>query len=88
MKLPPEVADVLRSLAPAAKRKVRAALQQLRLEPELGDPVERELIGLRRVRVGQLRIVYRLSTTGLEILAIGPRSSIYTELERQARQGT
>src|SRR5438552_17776456 len=88
VELPPEVADVLRSLPPAAKRKVRAALQQLRLEPELGDPLERELIGLRRVRVGQLGIVYRLSTATLEIVAIGPRRSIYTELERQARQGT
>src|SRR5207302_2282796 len=59
VELPPEVADVLRSLPPAAKRKVRAALQQLRFEPELGDPLERELIGLRRVRVGQLSAVGR-----------------------------
>src|SRR5436309_12027311 len=52
VKLPPEVADVLRSLAPAARRNLRAALQQLRLAPELGDPLERELLGFRRVRVG------------------------------------
>src|SRR5438105_4843048 len=69
VKLPPEVADVLRSLPPAAKRKVRAALQQLRLEPELGDPLG-------------------LSVPGLEILAIGPRRSTYTELERQAWRPT
>jgi mRNA-degrading endonuclease RelE of RelBE toxin-antitoxin system len=88
VKLSPEVADVVRSLPPEAKRKVRAALQQLRLEPELGDQLERELTALRRVRVGQLRIVYRPSAAGLEIVAIGPRRSIYTELELRAREGS
>ncbi len=80
-----ETADVLRQLPPQPKRKVRAALAELHRDPDLGEPLERELTGLRRVRVGQLRIVYRVSTAGIEVVAIGPRRSIYAELEREAR---
>ncbi|TMG38043.1 MAG: cytotoxin [Chloroflexi bacterium] len=82
----PEVADVLRRLPPEAKRKVRVALAELRRDPDLGEPLERELAGVRRLRVRQLRIVYRRSPAGLEVVVIGPRRTIYTELERAARQ--
>jgi mRNA-degrading endonuclease RelE of RelBE toxin-antitoxin system len=81
-----ETADVLRQLPPEPKRKVRAALAELQRNPELGDPLERELTGIRRVRVGQLRIVYRVSSAGIEVIAIGPRRNIYTALEREARR--
>ena len=80
-----ETADVLRRLPPLARRKVGAALAELQRDPDLGEPLERELSGMRRVRVGHLRIVYRVSTAGIEIVAIGPRRSIYTALEREAR---
>jgi len=70
----PEVADVLRRLPPEAKRKVRAALAELRRDPDLGEPLERQLA------------VYRPSPAGLEVVAIGPRRTIYTEVERAARQ--
>ena len=82
----PKTADVLRRLPPERKRKVRAALAELQRDPKLGEPLERELTGMRRVRVGQLRIVYRVSTAGIEVLAVGPRRSIYAELEREARR--
>ncbi len=81
-----ETADVVRQLPPEAKRKVRAALAELQRRTDLGEPLERELTGMRRVRVGQLRIVYRVSTAGVEVVAIGPRRSIYTALEREARR--
>jgi mRNA-degrading endonuclease RelE of RelBE toxin-antitoxin system len=81
-----ETADVVRQLAPEPKRKVRAALAELQLNPDLGEPLERELTGMQRVRVGQLRIVYRVSPAGLEFIAIGPRRAIYTALEREARR--
>jgi len=41
---------------------------------------------MRRARLGQLRIVYRISSADIEIIAIGPRRSIYTMLEREARR--
>ncbi len=82
----PEVRDVLRSLPPATKGKVRAALDALRSDPHLGDPLHRELTGRRRIRVGQLRIIYRLTGATIEVVAIGPRRTIYVDLERAARQ--
>jgi mRNA-degrading endonuclease RelE of RelBE toxin-antitoxin system len=81
----PEVADVLRRLPPEPKRKVHAALAALRRDPDLGEPLQRELAGMRRIRVGQLRIVYRRSPAGLDVVAIGPRRTVYMELERAAR---
>ena len=82
----PKTADVVRQLPPERKRKVRAALAELLRDPDLGEPLERELTGMRRIRVGQLRIVYRVSALAIEIVAIGPRRSIYAELEREARR--
>lgn len=41
---------------------------------------------MRRVRVGQLRIVYRISSAGIEAMALGPQRSAYTVLEREARR--
>lgn len=65
---------------------MRAALAELQRDPDLGEPLERELTGLRWIRVGQPRIVYRVSASALEILAIGPRRTFYAELEREARR--
>jgi mRNA-degrading endonuclease RelE of RelBE toxin-antitoxin system len=81
----PGVADLVRQLPPARKRKVRAALDELLRDPELGEALERELVGLRRIRVGELRVIYRTTGQGIEIVALGPRRTIYLELERAAR---
>lgn len=81
----PEARDVLRRLAPATKRKVREALDALRSDPDLGEPLHRELTGRYRIRVGELRVIYRSAGRTIEIVAIGPRQTIYLELERQAR---
>lgn len=81
-----ETANVVRSLAPVPKRKVRAALAELEHEADLlGEPLHLALVGMWRIRVGRLRIVYRVSRSGVEIMAIGPRETIYTELERKSR---
>lgn len=84
----PEVEDVLRHLPPLPKRKVREALEALRNDPALGEPLERELTGLRRVRSGQLRIVYRPLPDGVEVLRVGPRRTIYLDLERERRMAS
>lgn len=68
---------------------MRAALDEVQAAPEIGDPLHRELAGRRRVRVGQLRIVYRVLPQEIQIVAIGPRSTIYRELlERESAAGT
>lgn len=83
--LAPEIRDVVRRLHPTTKRKVRMAIEAIRADPELGDELIRELSGLRRLRVGRLRIVYRVDSRQIQIVAIGPRATIYLDLA--ARKG-
>ncbi len=82
--LPPDVIDVVRRLAPGAKRKVRAAMAELARDPRLGEPLHRELTGYWRLRVGDLRIVYRPRRDGIDVVAIGPRRTIYVHLARRS----
>ncbi|MBI2346982.1 MAG: type II toxin-antitoxin system RelE/ParE family toxin [Deltaproteobacteria bacterium] len=78
-----ELAAFLRSLPPAIKRKVRGGLDALLKNPYEGKPLRAELTGLWSLRVGRFRIIYRWHESVLDVLAIGPRESIYpTALER------
>lgn len=83
----PDVAEVVRVLAPNATRKVREAIEAIRDDPTIGSELVRELSGLRRLRVGQLRIVYRIASRQVQIVAIGPRATIYIDLEAHQRRG-
>ncbi|OGO69539.1 MAG: hypothetical protein A3H36_01395 [Chloroflexi bacterium RIFCSPLOWO2_02_FULL_71_16] len=45
-----------------------------------------ELDGLSCVRVGRWRVVYRYSKRMVTVVAVGPRSTIYSDLARVARR--
>jgi len=64
---------------------VRPGIEAIRADPELGDQLTRELSGLRGLRVGRLRIVYRVEPRQIQVVAIGPRATIYQELSVQKR---
>ncbi len=83
----PEVADLIRVLAPNAKRKMGEAIEAIREDPTIGSELVRELSGLRRLRVGQLRVVYRVASRHVQVIAIGPRATIYVDLEARQRRG-
>ena len=61
LRVPDEVARLIRGLHPAIKRKVRAALQEIVYKPRCGKPLKEELAGLRSFQLGRPRIVYRLA---------------------------
>lgn len=83
LRVPDDVARVVRGLHPAIKARIRAALDTLREDAASGKPLRDELSGLRSFRVGRFRIIYREpSRKVLEIVAIGPRVSIYQETFR------
>ena len=67
-------------------RKVRAAIEAVRSTPEIGEELTRELRSLRRLRVGRLRIVYRVQGRQIQIVAIGPRATIYVDLSARSRK--
>ena len=85
LRIPHEVAALIRGLHPVLKRKVRAALQTLLRDPCGGKALRNELQGLRSYRVGRFRIIYRLARD-VELVAFGPRDSIYVETYRQLHE--
>ena len=84
LKVPPSVRDLIRHLNPQMKRKVREALKDILKDPNTGKALQRELGGYWSLRIGRHRIVYRPDDAGAEIVAFGPRKSIYEEMARQA----
>lgn len=85
VRLPDDVQQTIRSLHPDLKRRVRAAIEFLRAEPEAGKALRGELTGWRSLRVGRLRIIYRASRWTMDVAAIGPRAAIYFETARRLR---
>jgi mRNA interferase RelE/StbE len=88
LRVPNEVADLIRGLHPDLKRKIRAALENILENPHAGKALRDELDGLRSFRVGRFRIVYGLATRNrVDLVAVGPRESIYEETYRRIRKG-
>jgi mRNA interferase RelE/StbE len=84
LRIPDDVARLIRTLHPAIKKKVRAALETIVSAPGTGKALKEELAGLRSYRIGKLRIVYRLvGDERVEVVAIGPRRYIYEETYRK-----
>ena len=79
IKLPAEVAGLIRSLHPQIKRKIRSAIDALQADPTSGKQLRGELAGYRSLRVGKIRIIYRDAGGVIEIVAIGSREVIYFE---------
>ncbi len=88
LRVPDNIVSLIRSLHPQLKRKVRAALQSIQPDASAGKALKKdELAGLRSVRVGRFRIVYRVvSGPYIDIVAIGPRQRIYAETYRILRR--
>jgi len=80
IKLPDDIADLIRSLHPHLKRKVRAAFKLILDDPLSGKALKDELLGLRSFRISKLRIIYRTTKQDVvEVIAVGPRKTIYEE---------
>jgi mRNA interferase RelE/StbE len=83
LRLSVDAAAFARSLHPELKRKVKAALQVILDTPETGKALKNELSGLNSFRVGRFRIIYKKAGGSIiDIVAIGPRITIYEETMR------
>jgi len=81
--VPREIQELIRTMHPFLKRKVKASLKLILSNPHSGKALLDELSGLRSFRVSSFRIIYRIKEQGLiEIVAIGPRERIYEETFR------
>lgn len=86
LKIPDDVAALIRGLHPDLKRKIRSALDDLLDDPTIGKALRDELAGLRSCRVARFRIIYRVAGTVIEIVAVGPRRTIYEQTWRKLRR--
>jgi len=88
LRVPEHVADMIRGMHPELKRKIRSALKLILKNPSSGKPLKEKLIGLTSFRVGRIRIIYRPAARRvIEIVAIGPRKSVYRETYRLVKKG-
>ena len=56
----------------------RAIEERLTVDPvKIGKPLRHSLFGLRRMRVGDWRVIYRINGDAVEIVKIGNRKEVY-----------
>lgn len=80
LRVPDHVVAIIHKAHPDLKKKIRAGLEYIQKEPEKGKSLRDELEGLKSAHVGRFRIIYRISPKNIiEIVAIGPRKTIYEE---------
>jgi mRNA interferase RelE/StbE len=79
-----ETAELIRTLHPDLKRKIKSALQTVLSDPQSGKSLKDELEGLQSFKVGEFRVIYKSAKDKgiIEIVAIGPRKTIYEETLR------
>jgi mRNA interferase RelE/StbE len=82
LRMPDEVASVIRGMHPELKKKIKMGLKAIIEEPHTGKMLRDELAGLRSFRVSRFRIIYRIVKKDVEIVAVGPRIRIYEETYR------
>ena len=81
--VPDDLAELVRTMHPHLKKKIKASLQIILSDPLAGKALKDELAGLRSFPVRKFRIVYRVSAKKqIEIVALGPRERIYEETFR------
>lgn len=88
LRIPDEVAEMIRGLHPDLKRRVRSALDDILRDPTIGKALRDELADLRSCRVSRFRIIYRVCGSVIEVVAVGPRQTIYEETWKKIGGGS
>jgi mRNA interferase RelE/StbE len=85
--VPAEIRELIRTMHPSLKKKVKSSLRMILSDPDLGKALMEELAGLRSLRVSSFRIIYRIKDPEqIELVAIGPRGRIYEETFRMLQK--
>ena len=81
--VPKDLRELIRTMHPSLKKKVKASLKIILSEPYSGKTLMDELSGLRSFRISSFRIIYRIKEPEkIELVVIGPRERIYEETFR------
>ena len=80
LRVPDEIVALIRGCHPLLIRKIRAGLRYILTGPESGNSLKDDLEGLKSYRISRFRIIYRVSSKQvIDIVAVGPRKTIYEE---------
>ena len=83
LRIPDYLVKFIGSLHPGLKRKIKGALKSITLDPDSGKPLKDELEGYRSIPVSRFCIIYRVESPNvIQIVAVGPRATIYEETYR------
>jgi mRNA interferase RelE/StbE len=76
---PTAVKEDIPKLDPAWRSHIKRVIEQkLMVQPEsFGQPLRRSLKGYRKLRVGDYRVVFKISNQTVRVLAILHRSVVY-----------
>lgn len=87
IRVPHEVAELIRNLHPQLKRKVKTSLAAILENPRIGKALRGELEGLWTIRVSRFRLIHRTGRRRqIEVVALGPRERIYAETLRLVKK--
>ncbi len=84
--IPEDVRTLIQHMHPTLNNKVRAALEAMVVNPDVGKALRDKHLRLRSVGVGRLRIVYRVASGAVDLVAVGPRRTVYEETLRLLRR--
>ena len=83
LRVPDKIVALIRGCHPTLKRKIMAGLRQILIEPESGKFLKDELEGLKSYRTSRFRIIYCTSSKKIiDVVAVGPRKTVYEETYR------
>ena len=64
------------------KRQIKAAVERIAVDPDIGKRLTQELKGLLSYRSGDYRLIYRISQEEILVLAVGHRKDVYRQTSR------
>ena len=81
IKFTPEVSKLLTRFHPESKKLIKAALNELRQNPFIGDDLQEELAGFKSYKSKRYRILYNLNEdeSVIQVYYIGHRRDIYDQ---------
>ena len=88
LEIPPEVADIIRSLHPHIKRPVRAAIDEIVSRPECGERLKDELPAYGKYQVRRYRIIYSIErgSRTIRLMDVAHRRDVYEALADRVKK--
>ena len=65
------------------KWQIKAAVERIAVDPDIGKRLTQELKGLLSYHSGDYRLIYRISQEEILVLAVGHRKDVYRQTSRK-----